>query len=116
MKEPNRQLQRTEAVSKFVISDAEGKPFNFALLAKSNYDAAYQFYLDQYGHKPAQLPFEKTDQLIVVCEDKECNPVGNPKFEIAAFGWTLIQSEKEIDGVKVYKLVHNPAEELQDKK
>jgi 4-amino-4-deoxy-L-arabinose transferase-like glycosyltransferase len=110
---PNRQLQRTQEVSKFVINEAGGKPFNFALLAKSNYDAAYQFYMDEYGHKPAQLPFEKTDQLIVVCEDKECSPVGNAKFEIAAFGWTMIEWQKEVDGVKVYKLVHNPEEELQ---
>ena len=111
--EPNRQLQRTEEISRFVIAEAQNKPFNFALLAKSNYDAAYQFFLDQYDHKPAQLPFEKTDQLIVVCEDPDCNPVGNAKFEIAAFGWTLIESEKSVSGVKVYKLIHNPAEELQ---
>lgn len=111
--EPNRQLQRTREVAKAVINESENKPFNFALLAKSNYDAAYQFYLDQYGHKPAQLPFEKTDQLIVVCEDPDCAPVGNAKFEIAAFGWTIIKSEKQQNGVKIYKLVHNPAEELQ---
>ena len=111
---PNRQLQRTQEVSKFVIGEAGGKPFNFALLAKSNYDAAYQFYMDQYNFKPAQLPFEKTDQLIVVCEDPQCQPVGNPKFEIAAFGWTLIESEKEVSGVKVYKLIHNPEEKLNE--
>jgi len=111
--EPNRQLERTQEVAKFVINEAGGKPFNFALLANSNYDAAYQFYLEEYGHKPAQLPFEKTDQLFVACEDKVCNPIGNAKYEIAAYGWALIESEKEVSGVKIYKLIHNPAEELQ---
>lgn len=110
---PNRQLQRTQEVSKFVINQSGGKPFNFALLAKANYDAAYQFYLDEYNHKPSQLPFEKTDQLLVVCEDKDCQPVGNAKYEIAAFGWTMIEWQKELDGVKIYKLIHNPAEEMQ---
>lgn len=110
LKEPNRQLQSTQIVSRFVIEQAAGKPFNFALIAERNYDAAYQFYLDEYGHKPMQLPFDKTDQLFVVCEDKICNPVGHPKYEIAAFGWTLIESEKNLNGVKVYKLIHNPQE------
>lgn len=111
---PNRQLQNTKIVSDFVISESQNKPFNFALLAEHNYDAAYQFFLDQAGHKPAQLPFEKTDQLFVVCEDKVCNPVGNAKYEIAAFGWTKIESEKDFNGVKVYKLIHNPEQEMQN--
>lgn len=113
LKEPNRQLLRSQEVAKFVIEQAGGKPYNFALIANGNYDAAYQFYLDQYNVKPAQLPFEKTDQLIVVCEDKECNPIGHHKFEIAAFGWAKIEWQKETNGVKVYKLIHNPEEEIQ---
>lgn len=110
---PNRQLERTQNVARFIIGEVKDKPFNFALLADHNYDAAYQFFLDQYAHKPMQLPFDKTGQLYVVCEDKICNPVGHPKYEIAAFGWALIDSEKEINGVKVFRLIHNPQEELQ---
>jgi hypothetical protein len=108
---PKNQLQRTQEVSKFVIKESGNKPFNFALLAERNYDAAYQFYLEEYGHTPKQLPFEKTDQLFVVCEDKVCNPIGHPKYEIAAFGWAMIESEKEVNGIKVFKLIHNPEEE-----
>lgn len=113
LKEPNRQLQRTQNVSKFVINEAGGKPFNFALIANSNYDAAYQFYMEQDGFKPGQVPIDITDQLIVVCEDKVCNPVGHQKYEIAAFGWALVESEKEVEGVKVFKLIHNPEENAQ---
>ncbi|HLC88076.1 MAG TPA: glycosyltransferase family 39 protein [Patescibacteria group bacterium] len=108
---PNRQLQRTQEVAKFIISQTGDKPFNFALIAERNYDAAYQFFLDQYGHKPGQLPFEKTEQLFVVCEDKICEPVGHSKFEISAFGWSKIEWQKESSGVKVFKLVHNPEAE-----
>lgn len=110
LKSPNKQLERAQKVAGFVIDQAGNKPFNFALLAERNYDAAYQFYLEEYGHKPAKLPFEKTEQLFVVCEDKICNPVGHPKYEIAAFGWTVIESEKDFNAVKVYKLIHNPQE------
>lgn len=110
---PQNQVKRTQEVARYVIELADGKPFNFALLAEHNYDAAYQFYLDVYGYKPKVLPHVKTDQLIVVCEDKICNPVGNAKHEIAAFGWTKIEYEKEFQGLRIFKLVHNPEEEKQ---
>ena len=107
---PNNQLQRTQEVAKFIIDTSNNQPFNFALLAENNYDDAYRFYLDLYKHKPKVLPFEKTDQLFVVCEEIECSPIYSPKHEIAAFGWTLVEGQWEVSGVKVYKLIHNPKE------
>jgi len=104
---PNRQLQRTQVIAQEVLNNTGGKPYNFALIAKSNYDAAYQFYLEQYGGKPGQLPFEKTEQLFVVCEDEECRPINHPKFEIAAFGMSKIEWEKDFEGIKLFKLVPN---------
>lgn len=105
---PNDQLKKTQEIAKYVIEQSNNKPFNFALLAKSNYDSAYQFYLDQYGHKPKVVPIDITDQLFVVCEDKDCNPTNNPKYEIAGFGMSKVESMSEFAGVKVYKLVSNP--------
>lgn len=106
---PNRQLQRTQEIVKFIIGEAKQRPFNFALIAKNNYDSAYQFYLEIYGHKPKQLPFEITKQLFVVCEDPICQPVGHPKYEIAAFGWAKTEKVQELQGVRIYKLIHNPS-------
>jgi 4-amino-4-deoxy-L-arabinose transferase-like glycosyltransferase len=108
---PNRQLERTQTIAKFVQNLAGDRPYNFALIAENNYDDAYQFYLDRYGSHPAILPDHKTDQLIVVCEDPVCQPVGHRKYEIAAYGWTLIDKEYSVGGVKVYRLIHNPDEE-----
>lgn len=105
---PNNQLERTQAVTRFVITEAGEKPFNFALLAKNNYDSAYRFYMDQYGRNPLDVPKDITDQLFVVCEDPVCTPINSPKYEIAAFGWSKIDKEIDIMGVKVFKLVHNP--------
>lgn len=106
-KNPNKQLQRTQDIARFVIVESNNEPFNFALIAKSNYDDAYEFYLDLYGHKPKIVPHEKTGQLFVVCEDQQCQPINHPKYEIAAFGWAKIENEKEFSGVKVFKLVPN---------
>ncbi|MEK7616949.1 MAG: glycosyltransferase [Patescibacteria group bacterium] len=107
---PNNQLGRAKDVAKFIIEQSEYRPFNFALLAERNYDPSYQFYLDEFGHKPQQLPFTKTDQLFVVCEDPVCNPVGHPKQEISHFGWAIVEKEWEVNGVRIYKLIHNPEE------
>lgn len=106
---PNNQLKRTQDVAKFVINEAGSRDFNFALIAKSNYDSAYQFYLDRYGHKSKQVPFDTTEQLFVVCEDDVCDPTHSPKYEVAAFGWSKIDWMKELYGVKIYRLIHNPS-------
>lgn len=106
---PNNQLKRTQNIAKFVINKTNGEDFNFALLSKNNYDSAYQFYLDLYGYKPKQVQSQTTDQLIVVCEDPVCTPINNPKYEISAFGWAKIISEQSFEGVKIYKLIHNPS-------
>ncbi len=106
---PNNQLKRTQDVAKFIISRAGNRDFNFALIAKSNYDSAYQFYLDRYGYKSKQVPFDITEQLFVVCEDLVCDPTHSPKYEVVAFGWSKIDWLQDIYGVKIYKLIHNPS-------
>jgi hypothetical protein len=59
---------------------------------------------------PKALPKDRTDQLIAVCEDPVCEPINNPKYEIAAFGWIKIASVEDYQGVKIFKLVHNEKE------
>lgn len=107
---PNQQLQKTQAIDKFIINASQNQPFNFALLSANNYDSAYQFYFDIFGDKALPVPAQKTSQLFVVCEDATCQPVGNPKYEIAAFGWTTQAWEQDFDSVKIFKLVPNPAQ------
>lgn len=106
---PNNQLKRTQDTAKFIIEKAGSHDFNFALLSKNNYDSAYQFYLDEYGYKPKVVPFDKTNQLFVVCEDQVCDPTHNAKYEIAAYGWSKIDWMEESSGVKVYRLIPNPS-------
>lgn len=105
---PNNQLQRSEAIAQYIIQQAGGADFNFALLAENNYDSAYVFFLETLGHSPKKVPFEKTEQLFVVCEDPKCDPTHSPKYELAAFGWSKIEWMEEFQGVKIYKLVPNP--------
>jgi hypothetical protein len=103
-----RQLETTIAIEKSVIIASNQQPFNFALLAKTNYDPGYRYFLTK-DKAPVYLLDQKiTDQLFVVCEPSStsCNPINNPEWDVAAFGWAKIDSQWEINGVKIYKLIH----------
>ena len=114
--EPNNQLQRTKLIARQIIKSSGDKPFNFALIAKNNYDDAYRYLLDIWNHNPVVIDNQHldatiTDQLFVVCEDQICQPLGYPKWEVASFskekGFAQKESELQFDGIKLFKLVHS---------
>ncbi len=111
--EPNNQRDQAKGIAKFIISKTDNKPYNFALLSKGNSDYAYRYYLEILGSPPVYLEnLEKdpmrvsaTGQLLIVCEDIYCNPIGNPLHDVAAFGQAEIAGVWDVSVVKVYKLV-----------
>lgn len=111
---PNRQKNQVKTIAEFVMQKAEGNPFNFALITPGNSDHAYRYYFEILGGKVVTIendindPERKTvtDQLLVVCEDPSCSPLGHPLFEVAAFGRAETVGEWPVSVVKVYKLVH----------
>ena len=106
----NRQLYWTRENVKLILEKTEGKPFNFALLSGGNSDHAYRYFMEIWGRKPVKLthdPKSITDQLFVLCETKECHPLGHPLWEIAGFGRAEIAGKwKTPDGKTIFKLVH----------
>lgn len=110
---PNRQFQQAETISKFVLSKAEGKPFNFALITGGNSDHAYRYFFTINNLPPTtilnqQLDPERksvTKQLLVVCETVPCQPLGNSLWEVAGFGRAEIAGEWDVSVVKIYRLV-----------
>ncbi|MFA7301144.1 MAG: glycosyltransferase family 39 protein [Candidatus Shapirobacteria bacterium] len=107
--EPPKQLATTKSIDKSILDKSNNMPFNFSLLAKMNYDPGYLYYLNE-NKNYYKLSDKITDQLFVVCEpfQIDCNPINNPEWGIAAFGWAKIDSQWEVNGIKVFKLVHNP--------
>jgi len=109
---PNFQMHRTEEIDKKILAESKDKPFNLALIAKQNYKDGYVFFLEKWRAKvieiePAKAQGTITDQLFVVCEDTDCQPIGHPKAEIANFGWAKIENEWQFPwGVKLFKLIH----------
>ncbi len=112
--EPNRQKDQVRKISEFVLARTDAKPFNFALITAHNSDHAYRYYFEILGHKPVQIEnimndpkrTTVTDQLLVICEDTTCKPLGYPQFEISNFGRADIAGEWDVSVVKVFKLVH----------
>jgi len=97
------------------LEKSEGKPFNFALITNQNSDHAYRYFLEIWGAKPVTIenpqvdPERKTvtDQLLVVCEVADCQPLGHPLWEIAGFGRAeIVDDWLAPGGIKVVKLKH----------
>lgn len=110
---PNRQLQRAEAVAEKIIELSDGREFNFAVIAERNYEDGYKYFLDLNRVKSyhADKWDENTikDVLFVICEEVEekCNPTNSPKAEVANFGMSKVVDKWVVDGVIIYKLIHN---------
>ncbi len=106
---PNSQLKTMTQIIDLILQNSEGQEFNFALLAKQNYDPPYRYILTEKNAPVKLLQDKITEQLFVVCEpfQIDCNPINNPEWNVAAFGWAKIDKEWEINGIKVYKLIPN---------
>ena len=85
---------------------SEKEPFNFGLIAKQNYDESYR-----YLFEAKQAPLVRgedgiTDQLFVVCENEECQPEGDPAWQVAIFGPADTTDQWQVDYIQVFRLVH----------
>ncbi|WKZ26029.1 MAG: glycosyltransferase family 39 protein [bacterium] len=113
LKEPNRQMARAQNVATKIIDESKTAEFNLAVIADSNYEDGYRYFLEKESDKvvkiDAQIEESIKDQLFVVCEKpkEKCDPTHSPKAEVANFGWSKVESVWEVDGVIIYKLVHS---------
>src|SRR5882724_5544199 len=111
---PNRQKEQAKMIAEFVISKTDNKLYNFALMSKGNSDQEYRYFLEILHHDPVTIqntiddPQRKTvtDQLLIVCEDPQCHPLGYPLFDVAGFGRAEVAGEWKVSVVRVFKLVH----------
>lgn len=106
---PHFLAARTKKITDSIIDRAGSQNFSLALIAEQNYDPPYRYFINLTKAPLVDLHQEIPETLFVVCEPGgkvECKPIGHPLWEIAAFGWAKIEEEWQIDGVTVFKLVH----------
>ncbi|MBU2592042.1 MAG: glycosyltransferase family 39 protein [Patescibacteria group bacterium] len=107
----NFQLKRAETVAQFIIDQSSGEEFALALIAEMNYDPPYRYFIDLKKGALIDLHQKMAGQLFVICEPwgkVDCNPVGHPQWQIAAFGWAKIDWEWQVEGIRLFRLIHNP--------
>lgn len=112
---PHNMFDQVKQIDQQVLSFAQNQPYNLALISGFNSDYGYRYFLEVWGKPPITIenpqidPERKTvtSQLIVVCEAKRCEPLGNPLWEIAGFGQASISAQIEGSaGIKIFKLIH----------
>ena len=105
---PNKLIDQTSRITDFVNEKSDNRPYNFALISESNSNHAYRYFLETKDNSPKQLEEIVTEQLLIVCESKKCEPLGYPLWEVAAFGRAEIAEEWELKeyGIKVFRLIH----------
>ncbi len=111
---PNNQLAQARGIAKEAFDKAGGRPFNFALVTQGNSDHGYRYFFEIWGNPPVTIkpefadPERKTvtDQLIVICEEPDCKPLGHPLWEIAGFGTATISGTWQTSFVTIHKLIH----------
>lgn len=119
---PNNQLEQTKRIARAALDKAEGKPFNFALITATNSDHAYRYFFEIWGQKPVTIENTEVDpqrtsvmdQLIIICEDTGCQPLGHPLWEVAGFGRAEKAGEWDVPYVKIFRMIHyvEPDKEL----
>ncbi|MDO8659258.1 MAG: hypothetical protein Q7K54_01525, partial [Candidatus Parcubacteria bacterium] len=111
---PNRQKDQVRQIAEFVLSKTNKKQYNFALITPGNSDHGYRYFFKLKNRDPVVIqnseidPGRKTvtDQLLIVCEDPACQPLGNSLWEVAGFGRAEIVEQWQVSVVQVYKLTH----------
>ena len=106
----NRQVENTKENVRMLLEQTGEKPFNFALIANGNSDHAYRYFMEVWGREPVELTHDSesiTEQLMVICENRDCQPRGHSLWSIAGFGRAEIVGEWYTDdGKKIIKLIH----------
>ncbi len=112
---PQYMLDQVKEIDKMVLNYTSEKPYNLGLISNYNSDYGYRYYLELWGRSPVAIENPQNDparatvtsQLVVICEEKKCEPLGNSRWEIAGFGRAEIVDEKTGPaGIRVFRLIH----------
>lgn len=106
---PSNQIDRAKHIAAEIEPQITAAKYQLTGTPNQYADSMYRYFLELHN-KPAMEKDspERADELFVVCEG-ECQLIGNAQWDIALFAPTKVVSEKQVEGVKIYKLIREEA-------
>jgi 4-amino-4-deoxy-L-arabinose transferase-like glycosyltransferase len=107
---PNYLVQEAKTVAEKISSMSREDRFILASLPPTNDNGQFRYFLQSLGKNiitgtNKELYFN-AKELIVICHNNEdCKPIGDPKWEIAAFAPTQITDTEKIYSYTIYRLI-----------
>ncbi len=106
-KSGSNQIGHAQKVADFLAEKINRRPFNIATWPVQFTEDNYVYFLELRGLKPAdRQKIEITDQMFVLCNKEPCEVINSPSWNISMFGRAKIDKIWGIDGIKIYRLVH----------
>ncbi len=100
------QIEHSKKVAAFLYEKIGSAPFNFAVQPDGWQEDAYLYFLELNGKRPVNRELrEVTDQMFVLCGNP-CDPNTTRSWNVTMFGGFKIADEWEVEGLKIYKLIH----------
>jgi hypothetical protein len=99
-----RQVDQAKRVAKVIYRHVDRQKYILTALPNQYSDSPYRYFLELWNKRPLEKDsLEKSDELFVVCEG-ECQPIGNPQWDIAYFAPTKLIDSYRTDSYFIKKL------------
>lgn len=102
------QISHSQKVAEFLATKIDNKPFNVATWPVELTEDNYLYFLELKGLVPVDRnKIEISNQMFVLCNRQPCKILGSPSWNISMFGPAKIDKIWEIEGISIYRLLHN---------
>ncbi|OGK34545.1 hypothetical protein A3F58_00450 [Candidatus Roizmanbacteria bacterium RIFCSPHIGHO2_12_FULL_37_9b] len=107
LKTGNNQIKKAETIALSMLKENPLIPFQTIALPYVETDGHIRYFLELNGKRPLPADtLEEPKELYVLCFEKDCQVLGNPQWQIAAFKKAKIDKIWTVEGIKIYKLIH----------
>jgi 4-amino-4-deoxy-L-arabinose transferase-like glycosyltransferase len=106
---PNNQIHDADRIADSIIAHLDkDKTFQIVPLPITVTDHHIRYFLELKGHKSFEVDSpQEPDELFALCfYNNDCQILGNPQWQIAAFKNGKIAESWKLDIVTIYKVVH----------
>lgn len=103
----NNQIKKAENIAGSILQKNPQIPYQTVALPYVETDGHIRYFLEINGKRPlASDTLIEPVELYALCFEIECQILGNPQWQIAAFKKAAIDKIWTVEGVTVYKLIH----------